>query len=76
VLASRLDAGAYSTTSEAAEVAGRAAEILKAPGLLKEIVNGELNPLLGKPQPLTPELRKQSSDVLRKLAAACKEAAR
>jgi hypothetical protein len=75
VLASRLDAGAYSTTSEAAAVAGRAADILQVPGVLREIVNDKLNPLLGTPQPLTPELRKQSSDVLRKLAAACREAA-
>jgi hypothetical protein len=76
VLADRFEAGAYSTTSEAAAVAGRAAEILRIPGLLKSIVNDKLNPLLGKPQPLTPELREQASKSLRELAAACKEAAR
>ncbi len=76
VLASRLEAGAYSTTPEAAAVAGRAADILQVPGVLKEIVNEELNPLLGKPQPLTPKLRAQASGALRKLAAACEEAAR
>jgi len=76
ILASRLDAGSYSTTSEAAAVARRAAEILQVPGLLKEIVNESLNPLLGTPQPLTPELRDQAGEVLRKLSAACEEAAR
>lgn len=76
VLAARFEAGAYSTTSEAAAVAGRAADILEVPGLLTEIVNDELNPLLGKSQPLTPELRAQASDRLRALSTACREAAR
>jgi hypothetical protein len=76
ILAARFEAGAYSTTSEATAVAGRAADILQVPGLLKEIVNDELNPLLGKPQTLTPELRARASERLRALSTACREAAR
>lgn len=76
VLADRIDGKQYATTSEAAAIAGRAADILRVPGVLKEIVNDELNPLLGKPQPLTPELSSKASEKLRSLAAACKEAAR
>lgn len=76
LLADRFDARADATTAEAAAVAGRAADLLAVPGLLKEVVNAELNPLLGKPQPVTPELAAQASAKLRGLSAACREAAR
>ena len=60
---------------EAAAVAGRAADILALPGVLKQVVNDELNPLLGKPQPLTPDLAAQAAAKLRLLSAACRRAA-
>jgi len=76
VLADRFDRKSYATTSEAAGVAGRAADVLAVPGLLKQVVDDELNPLLGKPQPVTPELAAQAAAKLRALSAACREAAR
>lgn len=76
VLADRFERGTYDTTSEAASVAGGAADILAVPGLLKEVVNDELNPLLGKPQPVTPELAARAAAKLRALSVACREAAR
>ena len=76
VLADRFEAGHYETTAEAAAVAGRAADILAVPGVLKEIVNDELNPLLGKPQPITPDLAAKAAATLRDLSSACREAAR
>jgi hypothetical protein len=75
VLADRLEDKAYATTSDAAGVAGRVADILHVPGLLKQVVNEELNPLFGKPQPLTPELAAKAAAKLRELSAACREAA-
>lgn len=76
VLADRFERKTYATTSEAAAVAGRAADILAVPGLLKQIVDDELNPLLGKPQPVTPDLAAGAATKLRALSAACREAAR
>jgi hypothetical protein len=75
VLADRLEANVYPTTTEAAQVAGRAADILRVPGSLKQVVNDELIPLIGKPQPLTPELCAKAAAKLRALSAACREAA-
>lgn len=74
--ADRLEARSYATTTEAAAIAGRTADILAVPGLLKEIVNDELNPLIGTPQPLTPELASQAAEKLRELSRACRRAAR
>lgn len=76
VLADRFEKREYETTAEAAAVAGRAADILAVPGLLKQIVNDELNPLLGKPQAVTPELARAAAAKLRALSAACREVAR
>ena len=76
VLTDRFEKREYETTAEAAAVAGRAAEILAVPGLLKEVVNDELNPLLGKPGPVTPELAAKAAAKLRALSTACREAAR
>jgi hypothetical protein len=76
VLADRFEKREYDTTAEAAAVAGRAADILAVPGVLKQVVNDELNPLLGKPQPVTPELAAQAAAKLRNLSIACREAAR
>jgi hypothetical protein len=75
VLAERFESGAYATTSEAADVAARAAEIIRLPGVLKEVVNDELNPVIGKPQPITPERAAQAAATLRALSTACREAA-
>ncbi len=75
VLADRFEANAYATTNDAAAVAGRTADILAVPGLLKGIVNDELNPLIGKPQPLTPELAATAAAKLRELSLACRRAA-
>lgn len=76
VLADQIAANHYQSTSEAAAVAGRAAEILQVPGVLREVVDDELNPLLGTSQPLTPELCEKASAKLHSLSIACKEAAR
>lgn len=76
VLADRFEAGAYETTSEAAAVAGRAADVVGLPGVLKEVVDDELNPLLGTPQAVTPELAVEAAARLRALSAACREVAR
>ena len=76
VLADRFEKREYESTGEAAAVAGRAAEILEVPGLLNEVVSAELNPLLGKPSPVTPELAAKAAAKLRALSSACREAAR
>ncbi len=75
VLALRFDAGKYQTTSEAAAVAKRSAEILSVPGVLKDVVNEELNPLLGTPRPLTREISSQAASRINVIARACREAA-
>jgi hypothetical protein len=76
VLADRFESRAYATTAEAAAVASRVAETLAVPGLLKQVVGDELNPLIGKPQPLSPDLAAKAAAKLRALSAACREAAR
>jgi hypothetical protein len=73
VLAERLESDAYATTNEAAEVAGRAADILNVPGVLEDVVSDELDPLLGTPGPLTPDMRTNAARRLRALSDACRE---
>ena len=76
LLADRFEADAYETTTRAAQVAGRAAEILQLPGYLKEIVGKELNPHLGTPGPLSAQQSEAAAKSLRELANACQAAAR
>src|SRR5690606_10290125 len=75
-LADRFAQQRDATTTEAAAIAGRAADLVDVPGVLTAIVDDELTPLLGKPQPITPELAEQASAKLRDLSNACREAAR
>lgn len=73
VLAGRFARHQYKTTSRAAEVASRAADILNLPGVLKDIVAKQLNPILGTPGKLTAQQSETAAQILLALSTACQE---
>ncbi|NNJ27527.1 hypothetical protein [Alienimonas chondri] len=76
LIADRLEAGDWNTTSDLAALAGRAAALLELPGRLSAVVAEELDPVLNPPGPLTDERRTRAAAAFARLADACGEAVR